>query len=91
MFLVGITSGLPLNYYYLGSMSHGVIELIVYFVLFSLSINIIQAYTSNESYSIIKRESIYFLKNHYLYCIILLVLGAIVEVIISNRIITLLM
>lgn len=45
---VGVTSGLPLNYYYISSISHGVRELVIYFILFSLSINIIKCYTDKK-------------------------------------------
>lgn len=40
----GIRSGLPLNYYYLSSYSHGVLELVVYLIIFSLAVDLLFGY-----------------------------------------------
>lgn len=84
---VGIESGISPNVYYLSSLSHGVLELIIYFLIFSFTVELFKIYYKTHEIKDVIHLTKAFYKKYYFSITLLAVTAAFAEVIVSNRLI----
>lgn len=93
MITSGINSSIPLTHYYLSSYSNGTLELIVYMIIFSFTIDLFCSYARSfkrNNIDIVKKRVLKFIKYEYPFIIIIIFIASILEVYVSNYMIVIL-